>query len=186
MSIRMPRVNTPFLTLWIEFFACPLREDRGLLRLVAVVEHALLVDVGERVEVRVGDAVITHGDPVGGDALHRDLVRLRIVDGLYGIGVRGQRHGHAVADERGSLPPLLGRDEVQRADLVGRAPAPPVGQLRLPARVLLGGYGARVAALSVNAVPAREAATNSPARICFFIEALLSFFIATTPLAISL
>jgi hypothetical protein len=42
----------------------PVREDRSLLGLVAVVEHAVLVDVRERVEMCVCDAVIANSDPV--------------------------------------------------------------------------------------------------------------------------
>ena len=103
---------------------------------VAVVEDAVVVDVGEGVEMGVGDAVIPDGDAVRADADHLVLVGIGVVDGLDGVGVAGQRHGYAVLDQGHRLQPLGGRDEVQRPDLVVGAPPPPVGELRLPLFVL--------------------------------------------------
>src|SRR5436190_3439744 len=95
-------------------------------------------DVIPGIEVRVRDAVIGHADPVGAEAEHRELVRRRVVHRLLGVRVAGQRHRHAVAHERGRLTALLGRDQVERADLIVLTPAPPVGELGLPALVLCG------------------------------------------------
>ena len=115
--------------------------DHGVgVRRIAVVEDAVVVDVGERVEMGMGDAVVLDRDSVRADPDHLVLVGRRVVDGLDGVGVAGQGHGDAVLDQRHRLQALRGGDEVHRADLVVGAPPPPVGQLRLPPLVLRLGH----------------------------------------------
>src|SRR5262249_59407381 len=53
--------------------------------LVAVIEHAVLVDVRKRIQMSVSDAMVTNADPVIADGKHLVLVGKRIVDRLDGV-----------------------------------------------------------------------------------------------------
>ena len=96
--------------------------------------------VREAVEMRVGVAVIVDGEPIGGAGRGRlgdhVLVGREVVFSLDRVDVGRQRHRDPVLDERGRLPALGRGDQVQRADFVVLAPAPPVRELGLPALVL--------------------------------------------------
>ena len=116
------------------------RQHLLLVRHVAVVGRPVVEDVGERVDVRHAVAVVADVPPVAAEAVDLLDERAAVVDRRLGIEVERQRHGHAVAHQRGGLAALGRRDQVQRADLVVRAPAPPVRQLGLPAVVLGAGH----------------------------------------------
>ena len=116
--------------------------DRRRIRRVAVVEHAVGIDVRKRVEMGVRDAVIAHRNPIRPDPEHGVLIRIRIVDGLQGVGVAGQRDGKTLLHQGGRLPALRRRDEIQRPDLIVLAPPSPVRKLLLPAIVFRLGHNA--------------------------------------------
>ena len=111
---------------------------------VAVPHLAVEEDVGEGVEVRRARPVdarvadrVAGGPAVGHD--HRPLDGARVVYGAVVLGVRRQRDGEALRDERGRLGPLGRRDQVGRAQLVVGTPAAPVRELGQPRVELLGG-----------------------------------------------
>ena len=106
-------------------------------RLVAVIEHTVIINVRKRVEVRMRDAMECHADPVGAKPEHLMLIGLRIVDCLFGIHIRRQRYGETFFHQRRSLFPFRGRDEVHRTDLVVLAPAAPIVEILLPLLKLL-------------------------------------------------
>ena len=122
----------PFLTLWIEFSRMPVLRHHGGIRRIAVVEDAVEVDMCEGIEMRMRDAVIADRDAIGTNPVHRDLVRIGIVDCFYGIDVSGQRHGDAIFHQTGRLLALRRRDQVQRANLIVFSPASPVRERLLP------------------------------------------------------
>jgi len=81
------------------------------------------------------DAVVADGDLILPDAKHLDLVGKRIVDGLDGIDVGRHRHRESLLHEGRRLAPFGRRDQIEGADLIVLAPAPPIGELFLPAFV---------------------------------------------------
>ena len=109
-----------------------LQHDGGI-GFVAVIEDAVEVNVRERIEMRVRDAVRDDADAVGAYGDHAVLERIGVVDRFLHVGVARERDGEPFPYESSSLPPLRGRDQVERAQLVVLAPAPPVRQLCFPA-----------------------------------------------------
>lgn len=105
-------------------------------RFVAIEEGAVVVDMRERIQVRVSDSVVSDADLVHSDREHLDLVRISIVDRFDGVGVAGHRDGEAFFHETGGLLSFSGRDQVYCADLIVLPSAAPIGQALLPALVL--------------------------------------------------
>ena len=110
-------------------------KNRVLLDFPAVVGLALEDVVAERVHMGGGGGVISRRDHVHrrarphlavGTHQERDLEGRRVVGQHFLVeGVR-HRHRQALADQRHGLLTLGRGDEVEGADLVGGAPAPPV------------------------------------------------------------
>ncbi len=126
MSIRMPRVTYAVPeALDAQLRAALLGVDVGAG--VAVVGLVLVEDVAQRVDVAVRVAVIRHPIGVGGEAaVHRVLERAGVVG--IALGDRRMRETHRLAHATSDAAcfRLAGRDEVERAELVVRAPASPV------------------------------------------------------------
>ena len=103
----------------------------GSVGLVPVVEDAAVMDVRQRIEVGVGDAVWD-------DAIRSvpiSIMRCRMDRGCRWLSrcphpVRVRRR--FLLDESNGLPPFNQRNQIQRADLIVLAPASPVRELRLP------------------------------------------------------
>src|SRR4029453_1555330 len=110
------------------------------IRLVAVVKHAVVVDVRERVEMRMSNSVERDSDTIGTESKHLVLIWLWIIYRLFRIGVTGERDREALLDQSSSLFPLCRRDEVHRADLIVFAPAAPVIEVLLPLFELIPGF----------------------------------------------
>jgi hypothetical protein len=103
-----------------------------------VVRQSVIGDVAQRVDVRVAVAVRRHPKPVQPEphlaAVDRDVMGLgdeargRVGVVRAGQGVDRDRHRHAAprAHERRGVPHALRSDQVERPQLVVRAPAAPV------------------------------------------------------------
>ena len=115
-----------------------LGEHRLVVVDVAVVRHAVVRAVGQRVDVGVGEPVVAQREPVERGAGHVPFVGARAGDAELRIGVAlvvrpsRERDGEALLHQGRRLPALGARDQVERAVLVVVAPTAPVGQLLLP------------------------------------------------------
>ncbi len=71
----------------IEFLRMAVLQDALGIGFVAVVENAVVVNVRERIEMRVRDAVRDDADTVGADGDHAVLERIGVVDRFLHVGV---------------------------------------------------------------------------------------------------
>src|SRR5207248_10398361 len=65
------------------------------IRLVDVAKHAVVVDMCEGVEMSVRDSVERDADPISSQSEHLMLIRLWIVDRLFGVRITGERYREA-------------------------------------------------------------------------------------------
>ena len=110
-------------------------EHRFRIRRIAVIEDSVRMDVGQRIEVRMGNPVVIDRDSVLPDRQHGVLIRIPIVNSLNSINVPCEGDREALLYESRRLPSLGRRNQVQGSDLVVLAPSFPVRKLHLPAFV---------------------------------------------------
>ena len=102
---------------------------------IAIIHFAFVKLVAERIEMRVGQAMIGNLDaasvpaliPIGsGDVM---LIRTAVVRGFCLGSIAGEGHRYPLLDQLCSCLPDLGCDVIQRPHLVIGSPLAPVGQL---------------------------------------------------------
>ena len=132
MSIRTARLNT-HLEVDDGVLFSPIGGD-GLVG-IAIIHLAAVKLVAERIEMRVGQAMIGNLDAASVPALILTgsgdvvLIRTAVVRGFCLGGNAGEGHRYPLLDQLCSCLPDLGCDVIQRPHLVIGSPLAPVGQL---------------------------------------------------------